>query len=99
MPSHDLFRNYDKHLKVDQDWKLSGIHYQKTLDAWLHKMEAAKTELFEILKETYGAENATIWFHRWRMFFMACSELFGFSKGSEWGVSHYVLKKHPKFRP
>lgn len=93
MPSHDLFRNYDRNLEIEQDWQLSGIHYQKTLDAWLHKMEAAKPKVLEIFKETYGTDQAKVWFHRWRMFFMACSELFGYKDGKEWGVSHYVFKK------
>ena len=93
MPSHNLFRNYNQHLEIEQDWQLSGIHYQKTLDAWLHKMEASKAKVLEIFKETYGADQATVWFHRWRMFFMACSELFGFAKGKEWGVSHYMFRK------
>jgi cyclopropane-fatty-acyl-phospholipid synthase len=94
MPSHDLFRNYSQHLEIEKDWQLSGIHYQKTLDAWLHKMEMNKPEVLKIFKETYGVDNARIWFHRWRMFFMACSELFGYSKGTEWGVSHYVFRKN-----
>lgn len=92
MPSHNLFRNYSQHLEIEHDWQLSGVHYQKTLDAWLVKMEASKPTVMKIFRETYGADQAKVWFHRWRMFFMACSELFGFSKGSEWGVSHYVFK-------
>ena len=93
MPSHDLFRNYSQHLEIEQDWKLSGIHYRKTLDAWLHKMEASKSKVLEIFKATYGVDQANVWFQRWRMFFMACSELFGYSNGTEWGISHYLLKK------
>ena len=96
MPSHDLFRNYDRNLEIEQDWQLSGIHYQKTLDAWLRKMEARKTEVLKLFKETYGTDSAEVWFHRWRMFFMACSELFGYANGSEWGVSHYLFKKVAK---
>ena len=98
MPSHDLFRNYSQDLQIKKDWQLSGIHYQKTLDAWLRKQEAAKPKVLEIFKNTYGPDNAEIWFHRWRMFFMACSELFGYAGGKEWGVSHYLFEKNPLLR-
>jgi cyclopropane-fatty-acyl-phospholipid synthase len=41
----------------------------------------------------YGKDNADIWLQRWRIFFMACSELFGTPRGEEWLVLHYLLKK------
>ena len=43
-----------------------------------------------VLRDTYGAAAGT-WFQRWRIFFLACEELFGFRNGSEWAVSHYRL--------
>ena len=93
MPSHSLFSNYNQDLRITHDWQHSGTHYQKTLDAWLRKQGAAKPKVLEIFKNTYGPDNAEVWFHRWRMFFMACSELFGYAGGTEWGVSHYLFEK------
>ena len=45
-----------------------------------------------MLRRYYGAD-AGRWYHRWRLFFLACEELFGFRGGSEWGVGHYQLAK------
>lgn len=29
----------------------------------------------------------------WRLFYLACSELFNYRGGEEWGVGHYVFTK------
>jgi cyclopropane-fatty-acyl-phospholipid synthase len=52
-------------------------------------MDAKRDAVMGVLGETYGSRDAEIWFQRWRMFFMACAELFGFKDGTEWFVSHY----------
>ena len=40
----------------------------------------------------YG-DDTERWIQRWRMFLMACSELFGYADGREWGVSHQLLTR------
>jgi cyclopropane-fatty-acyl-phospholipid synthase len=92
MPSHDLLMSFQKHLYLEKTWIWDGTHYQKTSDAWLANMDANKDVIMPILKETYGDDAAT-WFQRWRVFFMACAELFGYRDGQEWGVSHYLFNK------
>ena len=64
-----------------------------TAEAWLGKYDGAAPRIKEILDETYGAEDAPRWFNRWRVFLMACAELWGFRGGQEWIVSHYLLQK------
>jgi cyclopropane-fatty-acyl-phospholipid synthase len=91
MPSADLPHLWDEHLEVESQWKVDGTHYTRTLEAWLDRMDAARDALLTIFGSTYGVE-AERWFARWRMFFMACSELFGYRGGSEWWVAHTVLR-------
>jgi len=89
MPSTDLPLFFQDHLKLEQRWQWDGRHYEKTSNAWLANMDASRQELWPILEETYGHDFAKVWWMRWRMFFMACAELFGFNQGQEWFVSHY----------
>lgn len=93
MPSDDLLLYFNEDLKIESHYHWDGTHYQKTAECWLQNMDAHKTEIMPILSNTYGAENATKWWVYWRIFFMACAELWGYKKGTEWFVSHYVFKK------
>jgi cyclopropane-fatty-acyl-phospholipid synthase len=93
MPSDDLICNFHKHLLVEKHWQINGTHYRKTADAWLANMDARKRSIIPILADIYGQKDAALWFQRWRIFFMACSELWGYADGQEWMVSHYLLKK------
>ena len=98
-PSHDLFLYFQGDLRIRKHWFLNGMHYANTLRAWLDLMDAKKRELWPVFEDTYGrgAEagglGAVVWWHRWRIFYIACEELFGFNGGEEWGVSHYLFQK------
>jgi cyclopropane-fatty-acyl-phospholipid synthase len=91
MPSDDLLRHFDRHMHVAEQWRVSGTHYHKTAEAWLAKMDANKARLMLLLGEIYGPAEAKKWWSRWRIFFMACAELWGYRGGTEWLVSHYLL--------
>ncbi|MES1927974.1 cyclopropane-fatty-acyl-phospholipid synthase-like protein [Salinisphaera dokdonensis CL-ES53] len=90
MPSENLFARFQNDLVLHNQWWLSGNHYRDTSNAWLDRMDAAREPIMAIFRDTYGAD-AERWFHRWRMFFMAVAELFGYADGNEWGVAHYVF--------
>jgi cyclopropane-fatty-acyl-phospholipid synthase len=92
MPSADLLRQFDRNMNVVRQWTWSGLHYQKTADAWLARFDARHNDILPILTSVYGAAEARRWLHRWRTFFLAVSELFGYAAGEEWFVSHYLLE-------
>jgi cyclopropane-fatty-acyl-phospholipid synthase len=90
MPSEDLLPRLDHGLELEQSWRVNGVHYEKTLRAWLANTDRAKREVLTIFRKTYGTQ-ARRWFGRWRIFFLACAELFGYRNGEEWYVSHYLF--------
>ena len=92
MPSEDLLLHFQDDLKLEKRWRVNGRHYQRTCEAWLQNQDRYRAEIMTLFRETYGSD-ANRWFHRWRVFFMACAELFGFRNGEEWGVSHYLFHK------
>jgi cyclopropane-fatty-acyl-phospholipid synthase len=94
MPSEGLFLRYQDHLRLDEQWRVNGTHYQKTSDAWLSNLDARRDAVMPILREGYG-KDADRWFHRWRLFFLAVSELFAYDDGREWFVSHYRFDASP----
>jgi cyclopropane-fatty-acyl-phospholipid synthase len=93
MPSDDLFLYFQKDLVLQNHWRVNGQHYQKTSEAWLSKMDANQDKIMPIFEATYGKENAVKWWVYWRVFYMACAELWGYKSGEEWLVSHYLFSK------
>jgi len=89
MPSDDLLLHFQEQVKLEERWRLNGTHYARTAQAWLQNMDQNKEKILPILSKVYGSEATKRWWVRWRLFFMACEELFGYSEGKEWGVSHY----------
>lgn len=92
MPSDDLFLHFQKDLTLTDHWTVDGRHYQKTADDWLANLDRNRQAALEILRGHYGDAEARIWLQRWRIFFMACSELWGYAGGQEWWVGHYRFK-------
>ncbi|MEI8137138.1 MAG: class I SAM-dependent methyltransferase [Bacteroidota bacterium] len=93
MPSDDLLLYFNEQLSIEKHWHLSGTHYSKTSEAWLKNMDKHKIEIIPLFEKTYGKENATKWWVYWRIFYMACAELWNYNNGEEWLVSHFLFTK------
>ena len=96
MPSDDLALRFQQSLALVRRWRWSGTHYEKTANAWLANLDARRDAAMPILERTYGAAQAPLWLQRWRLFFMACAELFGHRGGQEWWVGHYLFERAPR---
>ncbi len=99
MPSDHLLLYFQEHLRIVDHWRVDGTHYAETARAWLENLDRNKALAMKSLavhgqKKTPAGETpageVTQQFHRWRMFFLACEELWRFNRGREWMVSHYL---------
>ncbi len=92
MPAIDTLRHFKDHLEIEQQWSIPGHHYQRTARGWLDRLDMNHERARAVLSATYGPD-VDRWLQRWRFFFMACEELFGFRGGNEWLIAHYRMKR------
>jgi cyclopropane-fatty-acyl-phospholipid synthase len=95
MPAEDTLAQFQDHLVLEEQWRVPGTHYQLTSEAWLANLDANADAVMDVLRAAYGPAEARRWFNRWRMFFLAVAELFGYAGGSEWFVGHYRFAPRP----
>jgi len=91
MPSFDMPDLFSDDLVVEDRWKVNGLHYAKTCRAWLQNLDSAKKQAMDALALSGNPESLVKQFNRWRMFVMACEELFGYDDGDEWHVGHFLM--------
>ena len=94
MPAAQTLLHFQRELVLEQQWRLSGTHYERTANAWLGNQDRNADAIRPLMRETYG-DDAAVWFQRWRIFWMACAELFGYDGGNEWLVAHYRFARRP----
>lgn len=92
MPSEDLLPRFQDHLRLERTWAVDGRHYERTSNHWLDSLDRRRDEALEALRPVHG-RDAALWLRRWRIFYMACAELFGYAAGTEWRVAHYLFRR------
>ena len=91
MPSADLFARVAAPFAVVVRHEVDGTHYARTAEAWLANLDAHAGQIESLFRRDLGATAARIQLERWRIFFLACAELFAFNGGNEWLVTHHLL--------
>lgn len=92
MPSRTLLPEAaGPYFTQESAWWMDGTHYERTCNAWLNRLDDNEAAIREVLGAVYG-DDLDRWVQRWRMFFMACAEMFGYDRGREWGVSHHLFR-------
>jgi cyclopropane-fatty-acyl-phospholipid synthase len=91
MPSEDLFSHFADDLAIEKRWRVNGMHYWRTCEAWLTNLDRNRAAILERFREDLSVRDAKLSLQRWRIFFMACAELFRYQGGDEWFVSHFLF--------
>ena len=89
MPSAGLVLNFQQQLQIERIDLVNGRHYQCTCEAWLANLDRRSGEALEVFAAGEDPHAPRVQLNRWRLFFLACSELFGYRGGNEWFVAHY----------
>jgi len=93
MPAAALLYHFQRDMQIASHWTINGRHYQRTLETWLSNLDASRDQVLKIFEKSMSKSEARWQFYRWRMLLLVCAEIFGYRKGREWFVSHYLLRK------
>ena len=92
MPSEQLFDHFADDLAIQRQWRVSGMHYWRTCEVWLQNLDRNCAAILDRFREDLPDREAKRSLQRWRIFFMACAELFRYRDGNEWFVAHYLFR-------
>ena len=95
MPAFDLPLRFQEHLSIESQWLVDGTHYGRTAEGWLSNLDANRSKALEVFAKNPNAngDSPVVMLNRWRIFFMACAELWNYRDGREWCVGHYLFTK------
>ena len=91
MPNLDLFQECAPAVRTVDRWTVNGSHYARTLRAWRKNLDDRRPQIQALFCSVYGEQLASVWVFRWRLFLIACEELFAYRGGREWVVAHHLF--------
>ena len=80
-------------LNLVEMWEESGLHYHKSLEAWLNNLDYSKKQLIEILDIPDQSTSPKTAINKFRIFLLFCSELFSHNQGMSWKILNYLFTK------
>ncbi|MGH8207275.1 MAG: SAM-dependent methyltransferase [Steroidobacteraceae bacterium] len=93
MPATDTLLWFQRDMRIEQRWQIDGTHYQRTAEHWLQNQDRNREQVLAVMAQAYGEPGAALWLQRWRMFWMACAQMFGYAQGQQWLVAHYRFSR------
>ena len=93
MPAEELFSHFADDLVIQRQWRVNGLHYRRTCEAWLRNLDRNRAAILHRFREDLSNREAKLNLQRWRIFLMACAELFRYRGGDEWFVAHYLFER------
>ena len=92
MPAQQIFNEFQEHMHVTNQWGWDGTNYQKTSEAWLERLDLNMDQVISLFRKSMPKSEARRMYYRWRIFFLACAETFGYANGKEWMIAHYLMQ-------
>ena len=89
-----MFLRISGQLELEHRWRWSGEHYAKTSEDWVRNIDNARSEILQLFNRELSMVEAHRTFYRWRIFFLACAETFGFAMDRNGGLVIIYSKRH-----
>lgn len=91
VPSAEMLMMFQKSMRVEDYWKISGEQYCNTAERWLKRYYFNRLAILPLFEKVYGKKMAWTWLQRWRMFLIGIAEQSRYNRGQDWIVAQYLF--------